>query len=234
MRLNKYLSDAGLCSRRQADRYIDEGRLSVNGSRAIKGMSVDGSEEILLDGKRVDRCGEKVVIAYHKERGVVCSSVNQGREKNNIVDKINYPIRIYPIGRLDKDSEGLILLTNDGSLVNALLRSRYGHEKEYIVECDRDISDRDLLSMERGGLNLVEGRLTKPCRTQRIGARSFRCILTEGMNRQIRRMCAHFGYAVIRLIRVRFMCVELGDLPAGEYRPLTKKELDELNGYQGV
>ena len=220
IRLNKYLSSVGACSRRDGDRFIDEGRIFVNGIKAEKGMKVTGDEDITLDGKPVTSGEKKIMLAYYKPRGIVCSTKNQGGEKNNIVDAVNYPIRIYPVGRLDKDSEGLILMTNDGDIVNEILRAKNGHEKEYEVTCDRPISDRDIAEMRKGGLELIEGRISKSCRIRRTGEKSFNCILTEGMNRQIRRMCEWFGYEVVRLKRIRFMNIELDGLKSGEYREI--------------
>ncbi len=220
IRLNKYLSSVGACSRRDGDRFIDEGRIFVNGKKAEKGMKVSGDEKITIDGKPIAAGGKKVMLVYYKPRGIVCSTKDQGKEKNNIVDAVNYPVRVYPVGRLDKDSEGLILMTNDGDIVNDILRARNGHEKEYEVTCDKPVTDRDITEMRKGGLELVEGRISKACRIRRTGANSFNCILTEGMNRQIRRMCEHFGYEVIRLKRIRFMNIELDGLKAGEYREI--------------
>lgn len=220
IRLNKYLSSVGACSRRDGDRFIDEGRIFVNGQKAEKGMKVTGDEKITIDGNPIAKADEKVMLAYYKPRGIVCSTKNQGHEHNNIVDEINYPIRVYPVGRLDKDSEGLILMTNDGEIVNELLRARNGHEKEYEVTCDKEVSDADIVEMRKGGLELVEGRISKACKIRRTGAKSFKCILTEGINRQIRRMCEHFGYEVTRLKRIRFMNIELDGLKVGEYREI--------------
>ena len=230
VRLNKYLSAVGVCSRREADRFIDEGRILVNGRLPEKGQKVTDDDEILIDNKSIRKESRKVVLAYNKERGIICSTKDQGQKGENIVDRVNYPIRVYPIGRLDKDSEGLILLTNDGELVNGLLKSRYGHEKEYEVVCDKEISDADLKAMSKGGLALIEGdkRVSKPCTIRRMGAKSFNCILTEGMNRQIRRMCAHFGYEVQSLKRIRFMNIMLDGLKKGEWRELSAKEIEGL------
>ena len=230
VRLNKYLSAVGVCSRREADRFIDEGRILFNGRLPEKGQKVTDDDEILIDNKSIRKESRKVVLAYNKERGIICSTKDQGQKGENIVDRVNYPIRVYPIGRLDKDSEGLILLTNDGELVNGLLKSRYGHEKEYEVVCDKEISDADLKAMSKGGLALIEGdkRVSKPCTIRRMGAKSFNCILTEGMNRQIRRMCAHFGYEVQSLKRIRFMNIMLDGLKKGEWRELSAKEIEGL------
>ena len=230
VRLNKYLSAVGVCSRREADRFIDEGRILVNGRLPEKGQKVTDADEILIDNKSIKTESRKVVLACYKKIGIICSTKDQGRVGENIVDTIGYPIRVYPIGRLDKDSEGLILLTNDGELVNGLLKSKYGHEKEYEVVCDKALSDMDLKEMAKGGLALIEGdeRRSKPCRIRRLSDNSFNCILTEGMNRQIRRMCAHFGYEVKSLKRIRFKNITLEGLAIGEWRELSEEEIQGL------
>ncbi len=234
MRLNKYLSAVGVCSRREADRFIDEERILIDGKLPEKGQKVSGSEEILIDGKPIKREEKKVVLAYYKEKGVVCSTKDQGKERNNIVDKVNYPIRVYPVGRLDKDSEGLILMTNDGTLVNQLLKGANGHEKEYEVVCDKTLDDSSLVKMAAGGLLLIDGekRRTRPCKVKKTGDKSFNCILTEGMNRQIRRMCEYFGYTVISLKRVRFMNITLDGIAPGEWRELSDVEIDKLKNWR--
>ena len=220
VRLNKYLSEAGVCSRREADRLIEAGRVTVDGQTAKLGCKVTGRELIKVDSRPVDIEPGKVLLAYYKERGIVCSTVDQGREHNNIIDRINYPVRIFPIGRLDKESEGLILLTNDGSLVNTLLKGEGAHEKEYEVEVDRRVPEEVIAKMEAGGLELIEGRLSRPCRISRRGEKSFNVVLTEGMNRQIRRMCEYFGLNVLSLKRIRFMDITLEGLGPGEYREI--------------
>ena len=230
VRLNRYLSDAGFCSRREADRLIGGGRVTVDGHRAELGCKVTGRELIEVDSRPVDIVKDKVLLAYYKERGIVCSTVDQAGEHNNIIDRINYPLRIYPVGRLDKDSEGLILLTNDGSLVNRLLKGAEGHEKEYEVKVDLPLEKEVLEAMEAGGLELVEGRKSRPCSIRLTGERSFNVILTEGMNRQIRRMCAFFGLRVLSLKRIRFMDISLGELKPGEYKELDIREWISKNG----
>ena len=230
VRLNRYLSDAGICSRREADRLIGDGRVTVNGQRAELGCKVTGRELIEVDSRPVDVRKDKVLLAYYKERGIVCSTVDQGGEHNNIIDRIGYPVRIFPIGRLDKDSEGLILLTNDGSLVNKILKGEGGHEKEYEVKVDLPLSEEAEAAMEAGGLELVEGRRSRPCRISRTGDKSFNIILTEGMNRQIRRMCEVFGLKVLLLKRIRFMDITLGELKPGEYKELDIEEWISKNG----
>lgn len=231
IRINKYLSASGVMSRRRADSFIISGRITVNGEKAVPGMTVDGSDEIRIDGRLLEAdpsSEKKVVIAYNKKRGIVTSTVNQGKEKNNIIDAINYPIRIYPVGRLDKDSEGLILLTNDGSLVNKLLKSSSGIEKEYEVSLDKEIESRDIGKMEKGGLELVPGRKNKPCRIVKTAPCKVNITLTEGINREIRRIAEYYGYRVMKLKRIRFGNILLGDLKSGSYRELSPKEIKSL------
>lgn len=231
IRINKYLSASGVMSRREADRFILSGKILVNGVTAEPGMKVDGSEEILIEGKPLLKdpgSVKRVVIAYYKKRGIVTSTVNQGREKNNIIDAINYPDRIFPIGRLDKESEGLILLTNDGSLVNRLLKGTGAHEKEYEVSLDKEISDSDISLMAKGGIELIHGRKNRPCKISKTGPCSINIILTEGINREIRRMAEYYGYRVMKLKRVRFINITLDGLKSGEYRELTDSEVESL------
>ncbi len=231
MRINKYLSASGVMSRRRADSFIMSGRISVNGVKAVPGMMLNGDEEIRIDGKLLDKnpdSEKKVVLLYNKKRGTVTSTVDQGKEKNNIIDAINYKTRVYPIGRLDKESEGLILLTNDGSLVNRLLRSDSGIEKEYEVSLDKEIESRDISKMEKGGLELVPGRRNKPLKIRKISPSRVNIILTEGINREIRRVMEYYGYRVMKLKRIRFGNILLKDLKPGEYRELSSKEIREL------
>ncbi len=225
IRLNKYLSTMGVCSRREADRLVDEGKITVDGRFAINGEKVDGSETIVVDGVIVgNQKHEKIVLAMNKPKGVVCSS----KEKDNIVDYINYPVRIYPVGRLDKDSTGLILLTNDGELMNEILKARNYHEKEYEVRVDKRITPDFITKMSAGvWLDELETK-TRPCKVKKIDAFTFRIILTQGLNRQIRRMCRALDYRVRELKRIRVMNVELGDLPLGEYREVRGAELKRL------
>lgn len=225
MRLNKYLSDAGYCSRREADRLIAEGKVSVDGKMARMGMQVCDGQLIEVDGKTVSRGSELVLIALNKPRGIVCTT-DRKREKNNIIDFMDYPVRIYPVGRLDKDSEGLILLTNDGSLVNHILKARTYHEKEYIVTVDKKLTPEFLKEMARGVK--LEETVTRPCKVKRMTDDTFSIILTQGLNRQIRRMCAALGYKVVRLKRVRIMNILLGDLKTGSWRHVTAEEIDTL------
>lgn len=231
IRINKYLSASGVMSRREADRFILSGKIIVNGLPAEPGMKVDGSEEIVIDGKPLERHPEsvrRIVIAYYKKRGIVTSTVNQGREKNNIIDALNYRERVFPIGRLDKESEGLILLTNDGSLVNRLLKGEGRHEKEYVVSLDKEVSDSDIALMAKGGIELIPGRINRPCKITKTGPSSINVILTEGMNREIRRMAEYYGYRVMKLKRIRFINVTLNGLKPGEYRELTDSEIESL------
>ena len=225
MRLNKYLSDAGYCSRREADRLISEGKVTVDGKTAQTGMRVTGDQVVKVCGKAVSRENELVLIALNKPRGIVCTT-DRKREKNNIVDYMKYPVRIYPVGRLDKDSEGLILLTNDGSLVNHILKARTFHEKEYVVTVDKELTD-DFLNNMAGGVALEEAT-TRPCKVKKRTDHTFSIILTQGLNRQIRRMCAALGYKVVRLKRIRIMNIRLGSLKTGRWRHVTAEEIEEL------
>jgi 23S rRNA pseudouridine2604 synthase len=229
VRINKYISDSGFCSRREADRALEEGRVTVNGAVAKLGMLVSDDTDIRVDGKKLRSRTGTILIAVNKPKGIVCTT--ESDEKDNIVDFIGYRERIYPIGRLDKDSEGLILMTNNGDLVNGMMRSRYDHEKEYIVTVHKQITKAFIEKMGAGVPIL--GTVTKQCFVEKIGGKKFRIILTQGMNRQIRRMCEHLNYEVTSLKRVRIMNIELGDLKEGEYRNVTKEERKELLGAIG-
>lgn len=226
-RLNKYLSDSGVCSRRAADTAIEAGEVTVNGEPAVMGMKVTVSDEVRYKGQIVSNVGKKnILLAYNKPAGIVCTA--EKREKNNIIEHINYPERIYPIGRLDKDSTGLILLTNQGDLVNKIMKAVNAHEKEYIVTVDKDIT-ADFIKDMSSGVYLEELDVTtRKCRVTKTGAREFRIILTQGLNRQIRRMCQTFGYRVRTLKRVRIMNIELGNLKEDTYRDVNSKEIKEL------
>lgn len=228
IRLNKFLSDAGVCSRRAADRAIEAGQVLVNGKPAEMGMKVSSSDEVIFEGKAVSNANKKpVLIAYNKPVGIVCTA--EKREKNNIVDHINYPERIYPIGRLDKDSNGLILLTNQGDLVNKIMRAVNAHEKEYIVTVDKEITG-DFIKRMSEGVYLDELEVTtRKCKVKKLDATTFNIVLTQGLNRQIRRMCQMLGYRVRTLKRVRIMNISLGDLKEDTYRNVTSLELKELN-----
>lgn len=227
MRLNKYLSAQGICSRREADRYIEAGKVTINGQAAGMGEKVDGTEEICLDGKLVSGVREeKIVLAMNKPSGIVCSS----KEKDNIIDYLKYPKRVYPVGRLDKDSTGLILLTNDGELMNEILKARNYHEKEYEVRVRERITADFIRRMSEGVWLSELGVKTRPCKVRKVDAYTFRIILTQGLNRQIRRMCAYFNFHVVTLKRIRIMNICLGDLKEGEWREVKGRELKELRG----
>jgi 23S rRNA pseudouridine2604 synthase len=224
-RLNKYLSEIGYCSRRAADKLIDEGRIQVNGKTVLMGQKVSPSDRIEVDGILIeDNQENNVYIAFNKPTGIVCTTDTRV-EKDNIIDYINYPSRIFPIGRLDKMSEGLILLTNDGDIVNKILRARNNHEKEYIVTVNKPVTI-DFIEKIRNGLPILD-QITKKCFAEQIHKKEFRIILTQGLNRQIRRMCEHLEYRVVKLKRIRIMNIEL-NTKVGRYRDLTKKEMTEL------
>lgn len=224
MRINKYLSAQGVCSRREADRLLEAGRITVDGVTAMCGQQVDDNSVICIDSSRIsDEKPQDVLMAFNKPRGIVCTTTdNQG--KNNIVDYIGYDKRIYPVGRLDKDSDGLILLTNNGEITDKILRSVNGHEKEYVVKVNKKITDTFLKNMADGVYLKELDVTTKPCSISRINNYTFRIILTQGLNRQIRRMCQESGYKVESLTRVRIMNIELGGLKIGEYRIIEGKE----------
>tara|TARA_B110000444_G_C18817786_1_gene586039 strand:- start:360 stop:1076 length:717 start_codon:yes stop_codon:yes gene_type:complete len=224
-RINKFLSEAGFCSRRAADKLIDSGRVTINGKVPEMGTKVDEGDEVRVDGKLVKKGEDELVyIAFHKPVGIVCTTDSQ-REERNIIDYIGYPTRIFPIGRLDKPSEGLIFLTNDGDIVNKILRAKNQHEKEYIVTVDKIIKGNFIRDMGNG-VPILE-TVTSNCFVEQTGDREFRIILTQGLNRQIRRMCEHFGYRVGRLKRVRIMNIFL-DMPEGTWRDFSKSELAEM------
>lgn len=229
-RINKYLSEVGFCSRREADRMLEQGRITVNGGAPELGTKVSDEDEILVDGISIRKTEEEhVYIALNKPVGIVCTTDTK-REKNNIVEFVNHPKRIFPVGRLDKPSEGLILLTSDGDIVNKILRARNKHEKEYIVRVDKPITPQFLHKM-RNGVPIL-GVITNKCEVEQIDTLSFRIILTQGLNRQIRRMCEYLGYEVKKLKRIRIMNIKL-DLPIGKWRDLTKSEMTELNDLLG-
>jgi 23S rRNA pseudouridine2604 synthase len=225
IRLNKYLSDAGLCSRREADQYIASGEVTVDGVTAVTGTKVVPGQNIVFRGKSIEPDEKLILIAFNKPRGIVCTT--DRREKDNIIDYINYGKRIYPIGRLDKDSEGIILLTNDGNIVNKILRAGNNHEKEYIVELNKPITSEFLKGMAEG-VPILD-TVTLPCKIQALSRTTFQIILTQGLNRQIRRMCEYYGYKVLTLKRVRIMNINLGYLQLGGYRNVTDKEIGGLN-----
>lgn len=222
-RLNKYLSEIGYCSRREADRLIAAGKVTVNGEIPEMGSKVIETDVIVVDGQPVEKEERKVLLVLNKPRGVVCTTARFPSEQN-VVDYVNYPIRVYPVGRLDKDSQGLLLLTNQGDLVNRLMRSANAHEKEYVVTVDKPLTD-EFLKHLAAGVYLEELQVTtRPCQVEKMDVATFRIILTQGLNRQIRRMCENFGYRVRRLKRVRIMNIELKDLPVGKWREATKEE----------
>lgn len=222
--INKYISSTGFCSRRAADKLLDEGRVKINGVLAKKGNRVTDADKVLIDGKPLKAKEEQVYILLNKPVGITCTT--DLKDKDNIVDFVNYPDRIFPVGRLDKPSQGLIILTNDGDIVNKILRAGNAHEKEYLVTVTKPITKSFIKGMA-GGVPIL-GTMTKKCKVKQIGKHNFSIILTEGMNRQIRRMCEHFDYKVSRLKRTRIMHLTIGDLPNGKWRHLTKAELDKL------
>lgn len=224
MRLNKYISETGVCSRREADRWIEAGRVTCNGQPAVLGTQVNEGDEVRVDGRLIGAKKKPIYIALNKPVGITCTT-EPGIE-GNIVDLIGHTERIFPIGRLDKDSEGLILLTNDGDIVNEILRSENNHEKEYVVTVERAITDL-ALSMLTDGVKIM-GEVTKPCKVSRVDTKTFRIILTQGLNRQIRRMCSALGYRAQRLQRVRIININLGSLAVGQWRELTERELAGL------
>jgi len=227
-RLNKYLSEAGYCSRREADRLIDAGRVTINGMVPEMGTKVKENDVVEVDGKSIaERKSDFVYLAFNKPVGIVCTTDTRV-EKNNIIDFLKYPKRIFPIGRLDKPSEGLIFLTDDGDIVNKILRASNNHEKEYVVTVDKPISQTFIKRMA-GGIHLADlDKTTNPCFVEKIDSLTFRIILTQGLNRQIRRMCEYLTYEVTSLKRIRIMNVEL-NVPVGEYREFTAEELKTLN-----
>lgn len=229
VRLNKYLSEVGFCSRRKADTLIEEGRVTINGSVPEMGTKVAPNDIVMVDGKEiVPPKKDNVYLAFNKPVGIVCTT--NPADRKNIIDYINFPTRIFPIGRLDKPSEGLILLTDDGDIVNKILRARNNHEKEYIVTVDRLIS-RDFIERMANGIPILD-TVTRRCEVEQISKYVFRIVLTQGLNRQIRRMCEYLGYEVVKLKRIRIMNIEL-DVPVGKYRHLTAGELQHLEELTG-
>ena len=226
VRINKYLSEARICSRREADRYIQDGLIKIDGITPKIGDRVMTGQDVTYNGRSLSKEDEMILIALNKPEGIVCTA--EKREKNNVIDYINYPKRIYPIGRLDKDSKGLLLLTNNGDIVNKMMRSGNRHEKEYIVTVNKNISDSFIRGLA-GGVPLVElGVTTRKCHVKKLSSRQFKIILTQGYNRQIRRMCEYFGYRVVELERVRIMNISLGNLEPGKYRKVTEQEYKTL------
>ena len=226
-RINKYLSEIGFCSRRKADLLIEQERIKVNGIYAVMGQKVTGQEEIMVNNKIIKKLENKkhIYIVFNKPAGIVCTTDTK-REKDNIIDYINYPTRIFPIGRLDKPSEGLIFLTNDGDIVNKILRANNQHEKEYVVEVNKPVT-KDFIKKMGEGVPVLD-KITNKCKIKQTGKKTFKIILTQGLNRQIRRMCEYFDYRVVFLKRIRIMNIKL-DIPVGEYRDFTKSELNQIN-----
>jgi len=226
IRLNKYLSEIGYCSRRAGDKLIGSGRVFINGEVAELGQKISINDEIKVDDKIIEaKKKNKIYLALNKPIGIVCTTDTRV-EKDNIIDFINYPERIFPIGRLDKPSSGLIFLTNDGDIVNKILRTEHNHEKEYLVKVDKPLSQTIIDRMSKG-VPILD-TITKKCKIKKFGSNEFKIILTQGLNRQIRRMCEYFNYKVVSLERIRIMNIKL-DVPVGEYRELTKEEINSLN-----
>ncbi len=225
MRLNRFLSEAGVCSRREADVLIEKGLVSVDGQPAVLGMQIFSGQEVMVKGKVVALEEEFILLAVNKPVGVVCTTTSRFQEEN-IVDLVHYPKRVYPIGRLDKSSEGLILMTNKGEIVNQILKGSNYHEKEYVVSVHKPVTE-EFLDKMRNGIPILD-TVTRPCEVKQIGEKRFTIVLTQGLNRQIRRMCEYCGYRVVKLKRVRVMNIQLGNLKSGEYREVSKKEWDVL------
>ena len=228
IRINKYLSEAGICSRREADRLIEAGQIMINDIVAECGMKVSENDVVYFNGKRVDLSEEPVVLIYNKPKGVVCST----KERDNIIDYIGYPKRIYPVGRLDKDSTGLILLTNQGDISDAMSRASNYHEKEYLVKVNRPVTKEFIEGMKRG-VPILD-TVTRPCKIKTYGEKGFSVILTQGLNRQIRRMCEYFDYRVCSLERIRIMNIKLGNLKPGEYIEMSDTEINKLKQNLGI
>jgi 23S rRNA pseudouridine2604 synthase len=224
--LNKFISSTGICSRREADKWIEAGRVKINGQVARKGNRVEDGDTVTIDDKPLKVKPKAIYLAFNKPPGVTCTT--DQRDPSNIIDFINYSERIFPIGRLDKPSTGLILLTNDGDIVNKILRVENNHEKEYIVKVDRPVNQRFIQKMSDG--IPILGTMTKKCQVEPTTRFVFRIILTQGLNRQIRRMCEYLGYKVVSLKRIRVMSIGLGDLKQGQWRELTATEVESLMG----
>ena len=225
-RINKYLAEAGVCSRREADKLVEAGKVLINGEIATNGSRVSGGDEVSVSGKKISGPEAKAYLAFYKPAGIVCTA--EKREENNIMDYIRYPVRVTYCGRLDKDSEGLLLLSNDGDLMQLLMRGANGHEREYLVRVNKPITDEFISSMEKGVFLPDLGVTTKKCSVRKISDVTFTITLRQGLNRQIRRMCRAFDYHVRFLKRVRIENIQLGDMEPGSYRELEKDELAEL------
>jgi 23S rRNA pseudouridine2604 synthase len=226
IRINKYLSEAGYCSRRQADRLVGEGRVTIDGKIAQMGDKVTDDQKVMVGKQRVLREEPFIMIALNKPKGIVCTTAEV--EKDNVVRFLNFKQRIYPVGRLDKDSEGLLLLTNQGELANELMKARNYHEKEYVVRVNKPLT-KDFIKAMRDGVPILD-TVTRPCKARYVDKYTFEIILTQGLNRQIRRMCEYFGYRVVALKRIRIVNIELGKLKTGQWRYLTDNEIQEMKG----
>lgn len=226
-RLNKYLAACGICSRREADRLTEKGRVLVNGKKAENGMLVDDSDEITVNGRTVSGKNDKVVLAYYKPAGVTCTEKDRFAEKT-IANQVKYPVRVTYAGRLDKDSEGLMLLTNDGDLIHAMMQGSAGHEKEYTVRVNGEVTDEFVKKMQAGVYLRELAVTTRPCKIRKTGKTTFQIILTQGVNRQIKRMVKELGYRTLFIKRVRVVNIQLGSLRPGQFRPLTEWERQEL------
>ena len=233
IRLNKYLASCGICSRRDADKLIEQGAVSVNGVAASMGCKVTEADEVSVRGKRVNSPNRKVVLAYYKPVGVTCTERDSHAEKI-VMDDVKYPIRVTYAGRLDRDSEGLLLMTNDGDLIDAMMRGANGHEKEYIVKVSKEWTPEALTHMRKGVYLKELDVMTRPCTIEQIGPKTIRMILTQGINRQIRRMCKTEGYEVVSLKRTRVIDVKLANLRPGEYRELSEEEMQSLYSECGI
>lgn len=231
VRLNKFISEAGIASRRGSDRIIEEGRVTIDGRKAVLGDKVFPENTVCVDGKKIERVKDDIILAFYKPVGI--TSTSSPNDEDNVIDFIGYPKRIFSIGRLDKDSEGLLLMTNNGDLADTIMRSRNEHEKEYIVKVNKDITNSFIKGMSKG-VTLPDGKVTKECTIEATGPREFNIIIRQGLNRQIRRMCEHFGYDVVNLKRIRVVNITLGDLKEGRYRDISKKEREELYRQLGL
>ena len=227
IRINKYIADAGICSRREADKLVEQGLVIVNGKTAESGTKVGRCDEVTVRGKKISASGEKIVLAYYKPVGVTCTERDL-HAKKTVIEDLKYPVRVTYAGRLDKESEGLLLMTNDGNLINGLMRAANFHEKEYVVKVDKEITEEFIKDMAAGVYLPELEKITRPCPVEYVGKYTFKIILTQGLNRQIRRMCKELGYQVKQLRRIRIANIELGKLKPREYRRLTDKELEIL------
>jgi len=224
-RLNKFISETGICSRREADKLIEQGKVTVNGTRAELGTKVSEADDIKVNGKPLKPKSETIYLAFNKPRGI--TSTTDLKDKDNIIDFINFPKRIFPIGRLDKDSEGLIFLTNDGDIVNKILRAGNNHEKEYVVKVDKAVNE-EFISKMQNGVPILD-TVTQKCKVRQLNEQEFNIILTQGLNRQIRRMCEALGYKVLKLKRIRIMNISLNNIAPGKWRYFTKDEINGIN-----